>query len=98
METMDLLKSHIQDIKTSFAVKRIGIFGSFSRGEQKESSDIDILVEFEKPTFRNFMDLSFYLEDLLGRKVDLVTVKGLHSRIRPYVEKDVIWSESITTS
>jgi len=39
------------------------------------------------------MDLSFYLEDLFGRKVDLVTVKGLHSRIRPYVETDVIWSE-----
>ena len=93
METMDLLRSHIQDIKASFAVKRIGIFGSFSRGEQMESSDIDILVEFEKPTFRNFMDLSFYLEDLFGRKVDLVTVKGLHPRIRPFVEKDVIWSE-----
>ena len=92
METMDLLKSHIQDIKASFAVKRIGIFGSFSRGEQKESSDIDILMEFEKPSFY-FMDLSFYLEDLFGRKVDLVTVKGLHPRIRPFVEKDVIWSE-----
>ena len=93
METIDLLKSHAQDIKANFAVRRIGIFGSFSRGEQKESSDIDILVEFEKPTFRNFMDLSFYLEDLFGRKVDLVTVKGLHPRIRPFVETDVIWSE-----
>jgi predicted nucleotidyltransferase len=93
MEIIDLLKSHANDIKTRFCVRRIGIFGSFARGEQKESSDIDILVEFEKPTFRNFMNLSFYLENLLGRKVDLVTVKGLHPRIRPYVEKDVIWSE-----
>ena len=50
-------------------------------------------MEFEKPTFRNFMDLSFYLEDLFGRKVDLVTVKGLNPRIRTYVERDVIWSE-----
>ncbi len=93
MQAMDILKGHIQDIKSGFSVKRIGIYGSFSRGEEKESSDIDILVEFEKPTFRNFMNLSFYLEDLFGRKVDLVTVKGLHPRIRPYVEKDVIWSE-----
>ncbi len=93
MEIMDLLKSHTKEIKTGFAVKRIGLFGSFARGEQKETSDIDILVEFEKPTFRNFMDLSFYLEDLFGKKVDLVTVKGLHPRIRPYVEKEVIWSE-----
>jgi len=93
MELFDIIKSHANDIKIRFSVKRIGIFGSFARGEQKESSDIDILVEFEKPTFRNFMNLSFYMEDLLGRKVDLVTVKGLHPRIRPYVEKDVIWSE-----
>jgi uncharacterized protein len=93
MEIIDLLRSHAKEIKTTFAVKRIGLFGSFARGEQKEASDIDILVEFEKPTFRNFMDLAFYLEDLFGKKVDLVTVKGLHPRIRPYVEKDVIWSE-----
>jgi uncharacterized protein len=93
MELFDIIKSHANDIKIRFCVKRIGIFGSFARGEQTESSDIDILVEFEKPTFRNFMNLSFYMEDLLGRKVDLVTVKGLHPRIRPYVEKDVIWSE-----
>jgi uncharacterized protein len=93
MEIIDLLRSHANEVKTCFDVKRIGLFGSFARGEQKESSDIDILVEFYKPTFRNFMDLSFYLEDLFGRKVDLVTVKGLHPRIRPYVEKDVIWSE-----
>jgi predicted nucleotidyltransferase len=93
MEIIDLIKSHANDIKTLFSVRRIGIFGSFARGEQKDSSDVDILVEFEKPTFRNFMNLSFYLEDLLEREVDLVTVKGLHPRIRPYVEKDVIWSE-----
>ncbi|RQW77697.1 MAG: nucleotidyltransferase [Methanothrix sp.] len=93
MEIIDLLKSHARGIKATFGVKRIGLFGSFSRGEQMDASDIDILVEFEKPTFRNFMNLSFYLEDLFGRNVDLVTVKGLHPRIRPYVEKDVIWSE-----
>ena len=93
MEIIDLLSSHAKEIKTGFCVKRIGLFGSVARGDQKEASDIDILVEFDKPTFRNFMDLSFYLEELFGRKVDLVTVKGLHPRIRPYVEKDVIWSE-----
>jgi predicted nucleotidyltransferase len=93
MDAIDTLRKNAKDIKARFAVKRIGLFGSFARSEQKASSDIDILVEFDKPTFRNFMDLSFYLEDLFGREVDLVTVKGLHPRIRPYVEKDVIWSE-----
>jgi uncharacterized protein len=93
MEIIDLLRSHANHIRASFAVKRIGLFGSFARGKQKASSDIDILVEFEKPIFRNFMNLSFYLEDLFGREVDLFTVKGLHSHIRQYVEKDVIWSD-----
>lgn len=60
METIDLIKSHVHDIKTLFSVTRIGIFGSFARGEQKASSDVDILVEFERPTFKNFMNLSFY--------------------------------------
>ena len=59
MEIIDLLRSHAGDIKAKFAVKRIGLFGSYARGEQKASSDIDILVEFEKPTFRNFMDRSW---------------------------------------
>ncbi len=80
MEIIDLLKSHVQEIKACFGVKRIGLFGILARGEQKESSDIDVLVEFEKPTFRNFMDLSFYLEDLFGIKVDLVVVKPLQLR------------------
>ncbi len=59
MEIIDLLKSHVQEIKACFGVKRIGLFGSFARGEQKKSSDIDLLVEFDKLTFRNFMDISF---------------------------------------
>ena len=81
MEIIDLLRSHAGDIKARFSVKRIGLFGSYARGEQKASSDIYILVEFEKPTFRNFMDLSIYLEDLFGREVDPVMVKRLNSRI-----------------
>ncbi len=66
MKAMDILRSNKQEIKERFAVRRIGIFGSFVRGEEKETSDIDILVEFEEPTFRNFMNLAFFLEDLNG--------------------------------
>ena len=60
--------------------------------DRKETSDVDILVEFEEPTFRNFMGLAFFLEGLFGREVDLVTTKGLSPYIRPHVEKEVIWS------
>lgn len=70
MEIIDLLRSHAGDIKARFAVKRIGLFGSYARGEQKASSNIDILVEFEKPTFRNSMDLSFLHLLLSGPESD----------------------------
>ncbi len=93
MKVIDILRSHEQEIKKRFAVRRIGLFGSFIRGEETETSDIDILVEFEEPTFRNFMNLAFFLEDLFGRKVDLLTPEGISHRIRPFVEKEVVWAD-----
>ena len=50
-------------------------------------------MEFEDPTFRNFMNLAFFLEDLFGRRVDLLTPEGIRHRIRPYVEKEVVWAD-----
>jgi len=68
-------KSKIQD----FGVKEIGLFGSFTKGDIREESDLDILVIFdsEQKTFRNFMDLIFFLEDLFERQVDLLTPESL---------------------
>ncbi|HHT9125228.1 MAG TPA: nucleotidyltransferase family protein [Candidatus Brocadiia bacterium] len=83
-----------KEILKKYGVKRIGLFGSFVRGEQKEYSDIDFLVEFEKPSFDNFMDLAFYLEDLFGRKVKLITNGSLSPYIQPYVEKEIKWYET----
>jgi|Deesub1362A_J573_1020465.scaffolds.fasta_scaffold02102_7 hypothetical protein len=83
MDVLSILKKHEKEIKERFGVKRIGVFGSFARGEQKETSDIDIVVEFEKPSFDNFMDLAFYLEGLTGRSVDILTPEGIkHIRIK----------------
>ena len=72
-------------------VKRIGLFGSFLRGEQRNSSDIDLLVEFEpqKKTFDNFMELSFFLEDILKSRIDLVTKESLSPYIGPHILKEV---------
>jgi len=92
MDVLNILKAHEKEIKKKFGVRNIGIFGSYARGEEKETSDVDVLVEFEEPTFRNFMGLVFFLEDLFGREVDLVTTKGMSPHIRPHVEKEVIWS------
>lgn len=95
---MKILREH-SDILKKYKVKRIGLFGSYVRGEQKRYSDIDFLVEFDLTAFGenfngyfdNFMDLVFFLEDLFGRKVDLITNGSLSSYIQPYVEKEVKW-------
>ncbi len=93
MKAIEILRDHEQEIKRRFAVRRIGLFGSFVRGEETKESDIDILVEFEDPTFRNFMNLAFFLEDIFSRRVDLLTPEGISHRIRPYVEKEVVWAD-----
>ncbi len=93
MSVFSVLKKHRNEIITKYHVKRIGIFGSYAKGQQKEESDIDVLVEFQKPTFDNFMELSFFLEDLFGKEVDLLTPKSLSPYMRPSVEKEVIWCE-----
>ena len=75
----------------SLGVKTIGLFGSFARGEANPESDIDILVEFDsgKRTYDNFIDTCFLLEELLGRKVELVTKEALSPYVKPYVLKEV---------
>lgn len=69
----------------------MSIFGSVARNDDNHNSDIDILVKFiDTPTFDRYMDLKFFLEELLGRKVDLVTEDALREEIKPYVKKDLI--------
>lgn len=91
MDAVGILKKYKKKIKNDYAVEKIGIFGSYAKGNQTESSDIDILVEFKNPTYDNFIELAFYLEKLYRRKIDLITVKGLSPYILPSVEKEVIW-------
>lgn len=74
-----------------YGVKKIGLFGSFTRNEQKEQSDVDIVVEFEKgmKTFDNYMELKFYLEKQLRCKVDLVISDALKPEIKPNIMREV---------
>ncbi len=67
------------DILRRFKVKKMAVFGSFARREQKPESDIDLLVEFDVPSLDNFMGLIESLEDLLGRQVDILTPVGLET-------------------
>jgi uncharacterized protein len=82
---------HKSELQKRFKVKNIGVFGSYVRGEQKQQSDIDVLVEFEEPVgLFEFMDLEFYLTDLFGVKVDLVSKKALKPRIGKRILEEVI--------
>lgn len=90
-------KKDIQDsieesraVLNRLGVKSIGLFGSFQRNEVKDDSDVDLLVEFHsgKKSFDNFMELAFYLEDLFGRKVEIVTPQSLSKHIGPHILKE----------
>jgi len=76
---------------SSLGVKGIGLFGSFVTGRQTPASDVDLLVEFEpeRHSFDNFMDLSFFLEELLGRRVEVVTPESLGPHIGPHILREV---------
>lgn len=78
-----------------YGVERIGVFGSYVRGEQRDGSDVDILVEFErgKKTFDNYMDLKFFLEDLLSCGVDLVISEAIKPRLKPYILGSVAYAQ-----
>ena len=91
-EILDFLKQNRQDIEVRFSVKRIGLFGSVLRGSAGDSSDVDILVELNHPTFDQYMDLKFFLEDKLGRPVDLVLADSLKPRLKPVTTREVSYA------
>lgn len=74
-----------------YGVARIGIFGSYSREDQSESSDIDVLVEFDRPIGLEFVDLADDLERLLNAKVDLVSKKSIKPRMLRCIEPDLVY-------
>jgi len=94
MNAIELLRKNEDEVKKKFGVTKIGIFGSFARGEEKEGSDIDVLVEFQEnyKTFDNYMDLKFLLEDLFGRKIDLVTIDALRPQLKDGILQEVIYA------
>ncbi len=86
------LRKRRKELASRFGVKRVGLFGSYVRGEAVEASDIDFLVEFDTPTFDHYMDLKFYLEGLFGVSVDLVSSDALKPRLKQYIDRDVIYA------
>jgi uncharacterized protein len=83
------LSPHRNEIFSRFAVKNLAVFGSYARGDQRPNSDIDILVEFDRPVGIEFIDLADYLEKLLKRRVDLVSRKGIKPKYYDQIKKNL---------
>mgnify|MGYP000017518485 CR=1 FL=1 len=90
-EIMSALKRHKKELKEKFGVKEIGVFGSYVKGKETKSSDIDIYVEFDlkELTFDKYLGLLEYLENLLGGKIDLITKDGVETIRIPYIKEEI---------
>ena len=90
-EALTLLQAHKAELAQRFGVTDLALFGSTARDAADPDSDIDILVAFDGPaTSTRYFGVQFYLEDLLGVPVDLVTEKALRPELRPYVEREAV--------
>ena len=92
-KALQILSEHKAELARKHGVKSIAIFGSTARNEARPDSDVDILVEFEKPVgYFKLADISFYLEEKLGQEVDLATPGALRSPVRDRVCKDLVYA------
>jgi predicted nucleotidyltransferase len=90
-QTLNLLSEHKKVLTQRFGVARLALFGSVARDTANPDSDVDILISFDGPaSSRRYFGVQFYLEDLLGCPVDLVTEKDLRAELRPYVEAEAV--------
>ncbi|MBC7328314.1 nucleotidyltransferase family protein [bacterium] len=90
-EIKEIIRQHKDKLRERFYVREIGIFGSYIRGEQKEDSDVDILVEFEKPvSLLQIVSLEIYLTDILGIKADVVPKKNIREELKEIILKEAI--------
>lgn len=90
-EIKSILATHKNDLARKYGLASLAIFGSRVRGDQETDSDVDILVEFEKPIGLKFVDLAEELESLLKLRVDLVSRGAIKARLWKYVERDLIY-------
>ena len=90
-KALELLAAHKQILARQVGVVELALFGSTARNTASTKSDVDVLVGFDGPaTSARFFDVQFYLEDLLGRRVDLVTEKALRPQLRPFIEREAV--------
>jgi predicted nucleotidyltransferase len=83
------LKKHKERLSEKYGLSFMGVFGSYGRNQQREDSDIDILVDFKRPVGIEFIDLAYELENILKQKVDLVSRNGVKPHYLKQIEQDL---------
>lgn len=94
MNAIEILKSNEELIRQKYGVKKIGVFGSFARGEGREGSDVDVIVEFREDSenFDNYIELKYFLEKVFGKDVDLVAVDALRPQLKDDILREVVYA------
>lgn len=87
----DILLAHKQRLSIKYGLSNLAIFGSYARNQQTDESDLDILVEFDRPIGSEFIDLADELEQLLRVKIDLVSKKGIKDKYLRSIEKELVY-------
>lgn len=94
-KVIEILRKELPYFVSEYGVKRIGLFGSYAKGIQKEDSDIDIVVEFQRPIGLRFVEFGEYLEKLLGTKADILTPAGIEGirikKVAENIKKSVVY-------
>ncbi len=88
-EILKILRKHKGELFSKYPIESIALFGSYSRGDNKKNSDVDIMVELKNPDFDAFCNLSYHLKKILKKKVDLVSRNGVKEKYYRYLEKDL---------
>jgi predicted nucleotidyltransferase len=91
----EVLRREYPYLVSEYGVRRIGLFGSFAKGTSSEASDVDIVVDFERPIGFRFIEFTEYLESLLGRNVDVLTPAGIQGiridRVARGIEESIVY-------
>lgn len=93
-EILDALNEYSQ-VLYDMGARKLGLFGSYVRGEQTPESDMDFVVMLARPSYDDYHDIWFFLQDYFGRKVDLVLEDGIKPRLRPYIMNEVIYVQRL---
>ena len=89
---LQILRLHHPELQKKYPIGRLGVFGSYARGEAKEQSDIDIAVEITGPMGLNFVAMANEIETLLGKKTDVVPLRSIKLQYQQFVQKDLVYA------